>query len=60
MAKYVIFVRFGESIDICDYAEDYDELRYLLSEYQVAYNGYCEFKVLPISNKGMTNHENCL
>lgn len=60
MPKYAIFVRFGESIDICDYAEDYDELRYLLTEYHAAYNGYCEFKVLPISDKRMTSHENNL
>ena len=51
MPKYAIFVRFGESVDICDYAQDIDELCYLLSEYRAAYNGYCEFKVLPISKK---------
>lgn len=51
MAKYAIFVRFGESIDICDYADDLEEAHYLLSEYCAAYHGYCEFKVLPISEK---------
>lgn len=58
MPKYAIFVRFGESEsgDICDYAEDIDEVRYLLSEYYAAYNGYCEFKVLPISNKELDDH----
>lgn len=60
MPKYAIFVRFGESGDLCDYAEDMDEVRYLIREYWLAYNGQCEFRVLPISRKGTTNHENSL
>ena len=53
MTKYAIFVRFDESEsgDICDYADDLEEARYLLNEYYAAYHGYCEFKALPISEK---------
>ena len=48
--KFQILCRLhGEDWEHCDYAKDRDELKYLRSEYGMAYGGGFEFKTIRLN-----------
>lgn len=50
--KYQIFCRYNDRTwDHCDYAKDYDEKKYLIGEYRVAFGSGWEFKTILLPRK---------